>query len=116
MNIFESINNTSNKASDIGERYIDKSFEYYKLRIFQQLTYIISMAGKALIIGAVLFIGLIFMAFAAAIAIGNALGHVSLGYLIVGGLFTLVAFIIYKVRHLIDGKIISKIQIKFYKA
>lgn len=116
MNIFESINNTTNKASDIGERYIDKSFEYFKLTVFQQLTYIISMAGKALIIGAVLFIGLIFLAFAAAIAIGDALGHVSLGYLIVGGLFLIIALIIYKIRYLIDRKIISKIQIKFYKS
>ncbi|MCL8006610.1 phage holin family protein [Gelidibacter japonicus] len=116
MNIFESINNTSNKASDIGERYVDKSFEYFKLKVFQQLTYTISMAGKALIIGAVLFIGLIFLAFAAAIAIGDALGHVSLGYLIVGALFLITAFVIYKVRYLIDGKIIRKIQIKFYKA
>lgn len=116
MNIFESINNTSNKASDIGERYVDKSFEYFKLKIFQQLTYTISMAGKALIIGAVLFIGLILLAVAGAIAIGQALDNVALGYLIVGALFFIIAFIIYKVRYLIDGKIISKIYVKFYKA
>ncbi|RXJ44401.1 phage holin family protein [Gelidibacter gilvus] len=116
MNIFESINNTSNKASDIGERYVDKSFEYFKLKIFQQLTYTISMAGKALIIGAVLFIGLILLAIAGAIAIGQALENVALGYLIVGALFFIIAIIIYKVRYLIDGKIISKIYVKFYKA
>lgn len=115
MNIFESINNTSNKASDIGERYVDKSFEYFKLKVFQQLSYTISMAGKALIIGAVLFIGLIFLAFSAAIAIGDALGHVALGYLIVGVFLLLVALIFYKVRYLVDAKIISKIQTKFFK-
>lgn len=116
MNIFESINNTSNKASDIGERYVDKSFKYFKLKIFQQLTYTISMAGKALIIGAVLFIGLILLAVAGAIAIGDVLGNAALGYLIVGALFFIIAFIIYKVRYLVDAKVISKIQIKFYKA
>lgn len=116
MSVFESINNTANKASDIGERYVDKSFEYFKLKVFQQLTYTISMAGKALIIGAVLFIGLILLSIAAAIAIGQALGNVALGYLIVGALFFIAAIVIYKVRYLIDGKIISKIQVKFYKA
>ncbi|MBA6152638.1 phage holin family protein [Gelidibacter maritimus] len=116
MNIFESINNTSNKATDIGERYVDKSFEYFKLKIFQQLTYTISMAGKALIIGAVLFIGLILLAIAGAIAIGAALGNVALGYLIVGVLFFVIAFIIYKVRYIIDAKIISKIQVKLFKS
>lgn len=116
MNIFESINNTSEKAADIGERYIDKSFEYFKLKVFQQLTYTISMAGKALIIGAVLFIGLILLAIAGAIAVGEELGNVALGYLIVGVLFFLIAFVIYKIRYVVDRKIISKIQVKFYKA
>ena len=115
MSIFESINNTSNKATDIGERYIDRSFEYFKLKVFQQLTYTISMIGKALIIGAVLFIGLIFLAFAAAIAIGDALGDVALGYLIVGGVFMIIGLIIYKVRYVVDAKIIEKFQIKFFK-
>ncbi|MBJ7880836.1 phage holin family protein [Gelidibacter salicanalis] len=115
MNIFESINNTSNKAADIGERYFDKSQEYYKLRIFQQVSYTVSMVGKALIIGAVLFIGLIFLAVAAAIAIGDLLGHVAWGYLIVAAVFFIVAFIIYQVRHLIDGAIIKKFQTKIFK-
>lgn len=116
MNIFESINNTSNKASDLGERYFDKSFEYLKLKVFQQLTYTISMMGKALIIGAVLFIGLIFLAIAAAIAIGEALGHVALGYLIIGIVFIILGIVIYKLRYLIDAKIIAKFQTRFFKS
>ena len=116
MSVFESINNTSNKAADIGERYVDKSLEYFKLKIFQQLTYTISMVGKALIIGEGLFIGFIFLAIAGAIALGQALGNVALGYLLVGALFFIIAFIIYKVRYIIDGKIINKIQVRFYKS
>ena len=115
MNIFESINNTSDKASDIGERYVTKSYEYFKLKIFQQLSFTISMVGKALIIGAVLFIGFIFMAVAGAIAIGDALGNVALGYLIVGGAFMLIGLIIYQLRYVIDGKIINKFHSKFFK-
>ncbi|MEO8774396.1 MAG: phage holin family protein [Gelidibacter sp.] len=115
MNVFESINNTSEKVSDIGERYVTKSYEYFKLKVFQQLSYTVSMLGKAIIIGAVLFIGLIFMAVAGAIAIGEALGQVSLGYLIVGGIFMIIGLIVYQVRHLIDGKIINKFQSKFFK-
>ena len=116
MNVFESINNTTEKASDIGERFVEKSFEYYKLKVFQQLTNTISMMGKALVIGAVLFIGLIFLSISAAIAIGNALGHLSLGYLIMGGVFLLIGLIIYKVRYLIDAKVIAKFHTKFFKS
>ncbi len=115
MNVFESINNTSNKATDIGERYFDKTREYVKLKIFQQVSYTVSMVGKALIIGAVLFIGLIFLAVALAIYLGHLLGYVALGYLIVGILFLIVALIIYKVRYLIDAQIIEKIQMKIFK-
>ena len=116
MSIFESINNTSNKASDIGERYIDKSFEYFKLKVFQQLTYTISMMGKALIIGAVLFIGLILLTISAAIAIGDVLQNVALGYLIMGALFMIIGIIIYKVRYVVDATIIEKFQTKFFKS
>ena len=115
MNVFESINNTSRKASDVGEEYVDKSLQYFKLKFFQQLSYTISMVGKALIIGAVLFIGLIFLAVAGAIALGELLGEVALGFLIVGGLIMIVGFIIYKVRYLIDAKVIDKIQTKLFK-
>lgn len=115
MNIFESINNTSDKAADIGEKYFDKTREYVKLKIFQQVSYTVSMVGKALIIGAVLFIGLIFMAIALAIYLGHLLGYVFLGYLIVGAFFLIVALIIYKTRHLIDEQIINKIQTKIFK-
>ncbi len=116
MSIFESINNTSDKATDIGGRYFENSFEYYKLKVFQQLTNTISMLVKALIIGAVLFIGLIFLFISAAIAIGHALGDVALGYLIVGGFFMILGFIIYKLRYLVDAKIIAKVHTKFFKS
>ncbi len=115
MNVFESINNTSEKVSDIGEKYVTKSYEYFKLKVFQQLSFTISMMAKAIVIGAVLFIGLIFMAVAGAIAIGNALDNVSLGYLIVGGLFMVIALLIFLLRNLIDSTIINKFHSKFFK-
>ena len=116
MSVFESINSTSEKATDIGEDYIKKSREYFKLKVFQQLSYTASMVGKAVIIGGVLFIGLIFLAVASAIALGDWLGHIALGYLVVGVIFLIVGFIIYKVRYLIDGKVIAKIQTKLFKS
>lgn len=115
MNVFESINNTSNKATDIGENYIKKTHEYVKLKVIQHASFTVSMIGKALIIGAVLFIGLIFLAISASIALGDLLGHIALGYLVVGVIFLIVALIIYMMRYMIDGVIIKKIQTKIFK-
>lgn len=116
MTVFESINNTTTKATDISRDYIKKSQEYYKLKVFQQLTFSFSMLGKALIIGSILFIGLIFLAFTLALAIGEWLSNITLGYLIVSGLFFCIAFIVYKLRHIIDKKILKAMSPIFFNS
>jgi len=101
---------------DIGEKYLKDTQEYYKLKIFQQLTVSISMVAKVLVIGGLLFIGLIFMAVAAALAIGDWLDHVALGYVIVSVLFFIVGAIIYYKREFISHKVISKLSPKFFNS
>lgn len=114
--IFESINNTSDKAVDIGEKYIKDTQEYYKLKIFQQLTISVSLVAKALIIGGLLFIGLIFLAVAAALAIGRMIDDVALGYVIVAGVLMIMALIIYFTRDFINKTVIKTLSLKFFNA
>lgn len=115
-NLFKSINDTTDKAVDIGEKYIKDTQEYYKLKVFQQLTVSVSMIAKVLCIGALLFIGLIFLSFAAAIALGEMLNNIALGYLIVAGFFLIVGGIAYVTRAFINGLIISKLSPKFFNS
>lgn len=112
--ILESINNTSDKAVDIGEKYIKDTQEYYKLKVFQQLSVSLSMVAKVLAIGGLLFIGLIFMAFALAFALGELVGNVALGYVIVGAIFLLLSGLVYVKRSFINHKIISKLSTRFF--
>lgn len=114
MNIFESVNETTGKMSDAGETYVKKTQEYYKLKVFQQLTVSISLVAKGLIIGGLLFIGLFFLALAAAVAIGEWLNNIALGYVIVAGLFLIITAIIYYKRHFINNKIIKALATKFF--
>ena len=114
MNIIESLNETTSKITDAGQTYIEKSQEYYKLKIFQQLTVSISMVAKALVIGGLLAIGLLFLAFAVALAIGEWLGHFALGYLIVAGVFILTTGILYWKRAFINKIIIKSLSPKFF--
>ena len=115
-NIFESINNTSDKAVDIGEKYIQDTHEYYKLKIFQQLTVSISMIAKVLMIGGLLFIGLIFLAIAAALAIGSWINNMALGYILVAVAFFILGGIVYMKRAFINHKVISKLSPKFFNS
>ncbi|MCX7550086.1 hypothetical protein [Xanthomarina sp. F2636L] len=114
MNVFESIGDTTDKATDIGEMYIKSSHQYLKLKIFQQLTLSVSMITKLVAISLFVFLGLIFCAVAAAMAIGDALENLLLGYLIVGLLFMLIGVLIYLGRTTINKIVIQKMGSKFF--
>ena len=114
MSILEDINNTTDKASEIGERYIKTSHQYFKLKIFQQLTLTFSMLTKALIIGGLALIGIVFMSVALAIKLGKVLDSTTLGYLAVGFIFVVMAIIIYGFRAKINALIIKTLSLKFF--
>lgn len=114
MNVFQSLGETTDKATDIGEAYFKASHQYLKLKAFQQITLSVSMIAKLISIGLFVFLGLIFCAVTAAMAIGNALDNMFLGYLIVGVLFLFIGLIIYLKRAFINTIVIKKIGAKFF--
>ncbi len=114
MNIFESLNDTTSKMTDAGETYVKKSQEYFRLKIFQQLAVSVSMVAKVLVIGGLLAIGLFFLSFALALAIGEWLDNLALGYLVVAGLFLMVTGIVYLLRKAINKVVIKQIAYKFF--
>ena len=114
MTVFESLNNTTDKATDNAEEYIKASQQYVKLKVFQQLTISLSLVVKLTIIGGMTILALIFMAVAGAIEIGKVLDNLALGYVIVGCSFIFLAAVAYYMRHMIDKKIIKVISAKFF--
>lgn len=116
MGIIDSINKTTGKITDSGEVYLKKSQEYYKLKIFQQITISISVVAKVLIIGGLLFSALFFLAFSAALAIGEWLDNLALGYLIIGSFFIVLVLLAYLKRNIINQKIIQALSEKFFNS
>ncbi|WP_170234002.1 hypothetical protein [Bizionia myxarmorum] len=114
MNVFESIGDKTERAADIGEKYIDASREYFKLKLFQQLAFSVSMVAKLLAVGSLLVLALIFAAFAGAITIGDLLENMALGYLSVAGIFLLIGLLIYASRGSISCYVIKKMGTKFF--
>ena len=114
MTIFESLNNTTDRAVDSAEKYIKTSRAYLRLKVFQQITLSLSLVVKMAIIGALVLLAIIFTAVSAAIAIGNALDSISLGYLIVGACFLLLALVIYYLRKHIERKLIATMSEKYF--
>lgn len=114
MSVIESIGETNKKATDLGEKYLETSYEYYKLKIFQQLTITISMVFKAILIGSCLAIGLGFMALAVALFIGKSLDNYTQGFLIMGAIFVVLSLIALLLKKHINDFVVAILSEKFF--
>lgn len=114
MGLGESISETNSKTSEVGEKYLKTSYDYYKLKIFQQLTISISMVFKAFAIGGLLLLGLCFLAIALAFSIGKSLESYSLGFIIVGVIFMILSLIAFIFRKHINNFTVKKLSKKFF--
>ena len=114
MSLIDSITETNAKATDVGEKYLKTSYDYYKLKIFQQLTISTSMVFKAIAIGGLLLIGLCFLAIALAFSIGKALESYTFGFVVVGVLFLCFAVLAFLLRSYITNLTVKKLSIKFF--
>ncbi|HKJ06251.1 MAG TPA: hypothetical protein VJ970_02165 [Flavobacteriaceae bacterium] len=114
MAVFESLNETTDKALEKGQEFIKNSEAYYKLKIFQMTTASLSLLLKAVIFGSFMLIAFLFIAFSLAVAIGNALDSNIWGYIIVALLFIGLAVVSYLFREHIENAIIKKLSYKFF--
>ncbi|MGB1210591.1 MAG: hypothetical protein ACPG41_04160 [Lacinutrix venerupis] len=115
MSVFDSINEASNKALDQSEEYLKKSHDYYKLKIFQQLSMSVSMIFKVVAIGGVFLIGITFLSIALAFYLGALLNSYTLGFVIVGLTYAIISSLLYVFRGSIDSKVILKLSKTFFK-
>lgn len=114
MSVIDSINETTGKAIDLGESYLNKSGEYYRVKIFQQLTTSFSFFCKLVLLGSFVFLGVIFITVAGSIALGEYLGSLPLACLLIAGALFVIALIIYAFRRAIDRIVIEKLSATFF--
>ncbi|MEW4924653.1 phage holin family protein [Algibacter sp. 2305UL17-15] len=113
MGLIDSINETHDKASNIGERYIKTSYKYYKLKFFHQLSISVTMVFKALIIGGLALICILLGAVALALFVGESMANYPLGFLIVGAIFMILSSIAYLFRRVINKVTIKRLSKNF---
>ena len=114
MGILNSLNETSDKAVELGDLYSRKTQEYYKLKVFQQLMLSASMFGKIMIIGGLSFIGLIFLLVSGTIILAQELNSLFLACLFMGALFFAIALFAYLLRSRIEKYIVKKSSKNFF--
>lgn len=114
MAVFDSLNETTDKALEKGQEFLQNSEAYYKMKIFQMTTTSLSLLLKAVIFGSFMLIAFLFLAFSLAVAIGNAIGSNIWGFIIVALLFIGLAIASYVFREHIENAIIRKLSHKFF--
>ncbi len=116
MGIIDSLGETSEKAVDKGQHYLETTRAYLRLKIFQQVCVIVGSMGKAMVVGGIAFIGFFFVAVAVAIGLGKLFGSMVLGCLGVALIFFILGIVAYRLRNHIDTEIIKKMAPKFFES
>lgn len=115
MSILDNLSDSADQGSAASKKLVSKSYKYSKLKVFQITTLSISMIAKLFIIGSFAFLGLVFLAFSGAIALGEYLQNSAVGYLFISASLFFFAILMYLFRKSFDRKIISKISKIFFK-
>ena len=114
MSIFESLNETSNKAVDVGEQYFKKTQEYYKLKVFQVLSITMGMFFKAAVLGVLLMIGFILLIVASILSLAEYVGSNVLACIIVAAVLFFIVFVLFLLRSKFDTLILRKLSKKYF--
>jgi hypothetical protein len=114
MSVLESLDQTSNKAVNLGEEYLTKTQEYYELKVFQQLTATTSMFCKAAMVGSLGFLVIILLIVAGTLALGDLIGNMVYACLISAGILCVVGAIVYAFRSRIENLIIRGMSKQFF--
>lgn len=108
---FEQIKQSVNHIPSQVEDLVNSNLEYYKLSLFRLIVKIAGGFVKVFVVGMALLLFFFFAAMAAAFGIGKVLESTALGFVCVGGIFLLIALLIYLLRgFIIDRLIISKLS------
>ncbi len=114
MGVFDALNETSNKAVDVGEEFYKKSRAFYKLKIFQQLSMTTGMLCKMVLIGSLALLGFVFFTVALTMYLGELLESNILACLLVGAFLFVLSIIVYLTRRHIDNFVVKKLSPKFF--
>jgi hypothetical protein len=112
---FENIKENAQELQDHAKGYLDSNVAYYKLWFFKVAMKSTTMLLKIFLLAVMLVMVIVFFSIAAAIAIGYALDNFAYGFLIVGGIYLLSSFLIYKIQdRIVEGPILEKFSEFFF--
>ncbi len=93
--------------------YMENSDEYLKLKVFKVVMHYVTGISQVLLIGIGLVFALLFLSFAASLALSEALDSYVVGFIIIGSFYALVGILLYIFRERLNAPILKKFS-KYY--
>jgi len=116
---FEEIKENAEDLKNQAKELFEVNLKYYKLWGFKLLMKSTTMLLKMFLLAVMLLIVTVFLSISLAIGLGYWLDNMAYGFLIVGGIYLVLAIIIYFIQdRIVEGPILakcSKIFLKSYK-
>lgn len=95
--------------------YIDSTVAYYKLWGFKVAMKSTTLIIKFVVIALFLLIFLLFVSIAGSLALGELLGSAAIGFLIVAGIYLILAILLFFVRDkIVEGPILERFSEIFF--
>ncbi|MCX2720746.1 phage holin family protein [Lentiprolixibacter aurantiacus] len=103
---FEELKHDFSEIDKEVSAYVEHSLEYAKLKSFKISMVLVTYFAKVVLIGVLAILTLLFLSLAASFALGEELDNLLYGFLIVGLIYLLLAFVGYVLREKLNKPIL----------
>lgn len=115
MIVFEELKDNVEDIQANTKAYVESSIAYYKLLGFKVAVKSTTLILKFVLISMCIIIVLLFMSVAAALAIGQVMDSYIMGFLIVAGVYFVLALLLFLIKDkIVEGPILEKFSEIFF--
>lgn len=112
---FEELKENVDSIQENAKAYLESSISYYKLWGFKVAMKSTTMILKFFLISICLMIFLLFISIAGAIALGEMMDSYLIGFLIIAGIYLVIALLLFLVKDkIVEGPILEKFSEIFF--
>lgn len=102
------------KAVGEVQNYLETSTDYLRLQLFKTLMRLLTSLAKSVAVGVLVFLSLIFLSIAAALALGSWLQDDLLAFALIGVFYLLCGALAYILRRRIERKVLRSFSDLYY--
>lgn len=112
--VFEEIKQDLTEVEADVRSYLENSEEYLQLKVFKIFMTYVTASAQILLVGIILVLALFAISIGASLALNEKLDSFYLGFIIVGGIYVLIAILCYFLRDGLNGPLLRKFSKNYF--